>query len=417
MHCTTVIKRKAGIRCLSPFGFLSRFLSDSTSFCFKFLKRSAILTHMDVKVLIIGAGVVGLAVAQALAKQGGPVLIVEQHAFIGQETSSHNSEVLHAGLYYPKDSLKAQLCIEGNRTLRALHEQVGLPLNLCGKLVVAQAGEEEALEALLHRAKENGVQGLRWLSQAELQQREPHVRASAAFLSPHTGILDSHALMRWYLAQAEAAGAQLVLRTRVTGIQRIAGGYELQTEGPDGPFSLTAEAVVNATGLYADKLAALVGIDIDRQGYRLAYCRGDYYSTHARCWGWVKHLIYPVPSPQLAGLGIHVTLDMGGRVRLGPDTTWLLDGDPLSYRVDEHKRELFATAVQRYLPAILPSDLEPELAGIRPKLQRPGAAPKDFVIQEESALGLPGFVNLIGIESPGLTASPAIGRMVASLLK
>ncbi|MFM7199520.1 MAG: NAD(P)/FAD-dependent oxidoreductase [Myxococcota bacterium] len=372
---------------------------------------------MDVKILVIGAGVVGLAVAQAVSKQRGPVLILEQHPFIGQETSSHNSEVLHAGLYYPQGSLKAQLCLEGNEILRTLHTRIGLPMKLCGKLVVAQAGEEEALEALMQKAQNNGVEELRWLSSAEIHQREPHIRAAAAFFSPRTGILDSHALMRWYLAQAEEQGAQLVTRTRVTGITRIHGGYEVETDGPDGAFTITSEAVVNAAGLQADKMAALVGLDIDRLGYRLAYCRGDYYSTQPRCWSWVRHLIYPVPSPHLAGLGIHVTLDLAGRMRLGPDTTWLQDDEPLSYRVDDSKRALFAAAVQRYLPALLPSDLEPELAGIRPKLQRPGTPPRDFVIQEESARGLPGFVNLVGIESPGLTASPAIGRMVASLLK
>lgn len=372
---------------------------------------------MDVDTLIIGAGVVGLAVAAELAPTLRDVLVVERHFKFGQETSSHNSEVLHASLYYPPGSLKSRLCLEGNRILREWATLHGIPVLLTGKLVVASAEEEGALEQLYTRARANGVEGLTMLSKAALHALEPALSSTAAMLSPHTGILDSHALMRFYLHVLEDAGGSVAYQTRVTGMARISGGYAVETMGPDGvPFTLTAQRVVNAGGLYADQLAAQVGIDVDAAGYRLHFCRGDYFSTHPRCWNLVKHLIYPVPGAHAAGLGIHVSLDLQGRMRLGPDTTWLAPNEPLLLRVDASKREQFAQAAQRYLPAIRAEDLEPELAGMRPKLQAPGGPVRDFVIQEETARGLPGFVNLIGIESPGLTASPAIAREVRRLL-
>lgn len=372
---------------------------------------------MDVETVVLGAGVVGLAVAAELSSRGGTVLVVERNTKLGQETSSHNSEVLHAGLYYPTGSLKARLCLEGNERIQALSRERGIPVQMLGKIVVAGPDEIAALDALMARAAANGVVGLRRVSGRELRLLEPSVVAAEAMLSSNTGILDSDALMQYFLVTAEDAGAEFVYRTEVVGLSPIQGGYRVDTRGPDGElFSIEAARVVNAAGLYADRVAAMAGIDIDQAGYRLHFCRGDYFSTRPRCWRLVSRLVYPVPGAHAAGLGIHVTLDMGGRMRLGPDTTYLEPGKPPEYAVNPTSKARFAAAVRRYLPAIEEDDLEPEFAGTRPKLQGPGDPARDFIIAEETQRGLPGLVNLVGIESPGLTASPAIAREVARLL-
>lgn len=368
---------------------------------------------IDVECVVIGAGVVGLAVAAALSSSGKTVMVLERHGKYGQETSSHNSEVLHASLYYPAGSYKARLCLKGNQILRDWGQRGLVPVKMLGKLVVAGLGEESALDALHARAQSNGVTGLTLLTRAELLAKEPHLSSTQAMFSANTGILDSHALMRYYLFTLSEHGGEVIYHTAVTGIEPLGGAYRVQTQSGDGEeFSITCEIVVNSAGLYADRIAAMTGIDIDAADYRLHFCRGDYFSTRPPLWSKVRHLIYPVPGAHAAGLGVHVTLDFQGRMRLGPDTTWLKPGEPLSLKVDEHKKEAFAASVQQYLPCITAEDLEPELAGMRPKLQKPGGPVRDFVIQEESARGLPGFVNLIGIESPGLTASPAIAEEV-----
>lgn len=371
---------------------------------------------MDIECVVIGAGVVGLGIAAELARTRS-VIVLEQHDRPGQETSSHNSEVLHAGLYYPTGSLKATLCVEGNRILQELGQAGKLTVKLTGKLIVAQPGEEGALEDLLKQARDNGVEGLERLSRAQLQQLEPRVRAAEALLSRNTGILDSHGLMRHFQIGAESLGAVVVCRTKVVGLTPCSGGYRLETVGPDGTLtSLETLQVVNAAGLYADRVAERVGIPVDSLGYRQRFCRGDYFSLSARHTGTLSHLVYPVPGRHAAGLGIHVTLDLAGRVRLGPDTTWLAEGAAPDYRVDPGKLQAFAEAVRRYLPDVQDSDLSPELAGVRPKLQRPGTPARDFVIEDGGNHGFSGLINLIGIESPGLTASPAIARRVAEML-
>lgn len=371
---------------------------------------------MDTDVVVIGAGVIGLAVASELAKTRA-VIVLERREKPGQETSSHNSEVLHAGLYYPTGSLKATLCVEGNHLIQALGRTGLVTVQRTGKLIVAQKDESDALDALQQKARDNGVEGLTRLTRAELKAKEPHVEAADALFSANTGILDSHALMMHYQTRAEQQGALVVCRTEVVGLEAISGGYRVVTRGLDGEQShLEAPQVVNAAGLYADRVAECVGLDVDALGWRQRFCRGDYFSLSARYTGMLKHLIYPVPGRHAAGLGIHVTLDLSGRIRLGPDTTWLDPGAAPDYRVDESKRSAFAAAAQRYLPTLLESELAPELAGVRPKLQRPDGPARDFVIEEGSARGYPGLVNLVGIESPGLTASPAIARRVARLL-
>jgi L-2-hydroxyglutarate oxidase LhgO len=367
----------------------------------------------DVDVVVVGAGVVGLACAARLARAGRSVMILERNARAGEETSARNSGVIHAGLYYPAGSLKALTCVEGRERLYARCDREGLPHRRCGKLVVAtDEAERGKLEALYARGLQNGAGALRMLDAAEVRRVEPRVRAIAALFSPETGIVDPHALLTSYRREAVAHGAELSLRTRVDAIEPIAGGLRIRATGEGGERSeLTAPAVINAAGTSADRVAALAGLDVDALGYRQHLCKGDYFALAGGLRGLVRHLIYPMPAQ--AGLGIHVTLDLQGGLRAGPDTEYVAQP---SYDVDAGKAALFGAAVRRYLPEVRDADLSPDYAGLRPKLQGPGEAPRDFVIAEAAAHGAPGLVNLLGIESPGLTASEAIAERVAALL-
>jgi L-2-hydroxyglutarate oxidase LhgO len=267
---------------------------------------------------------------------------------------------------------------------------------------------------LLERGRGNGVEGLKRLSRRELKELEPNVAGVAAMLSPSTGIIDSHALMQYFIAKAGEGGAQIAYRTKVVGIEKLADGYEVEVEDSGGRSSFTTRVLVNSAGLYSDKIAEMAGIDIDGAGYRLHYCKGDYFSLRKRPSTRVNRLVYPVPPLNIAGVGIHITFDLEGRVRLGPDIEYV---DSLDYAIDRRQQKLFYDSVQKLLPAVEYDDLEPEMAGIRPKLQEPGGEIRDFVIQDESDRGLPGLVNLIGIESPGLTAAPAIAEYVGGLIE
>jgi len=367
----------------------------------------------EVDVLVVGAGIVGLAAAAALARRGRSVLVLERREAIARETTSRSSEVIHAGLYYPEGSLKALCCSEGRERLYARCEALRIPHRALGKIVVAAAEEEvPRLEALARQAERNGVPGLRWLGPGEVRAREPHVRAARAFLSPRTGIVDSHALALSYAAEGEAHGVEIALRRELVGLERAPGGYRAFAREPDGAAAvIVAGAVVNAAGLAADRVAALAGIDADAAGYRLHPCKGDYFSLAPGAPLRFAGLVYPLQGA--AGLGIHVTLDLGGRVRLGPDAEYV---PAPRYDVDPGKAARFAEAAGRYLPELRAEWLAPDSAGVRPKLAGPGVAFRDFVIAEEGARGLPGLVNLVGIESPGLTAAPAIAERVAALL-
>jgi L-2-hydroxyglutarate oxidase LhgO len=367
----------------------------------------------EVDVLVVGAGIVGLAVGAALARRGRSVLLLERREAIARETTSRSSEVIHAGLYYPEGSLKALCCCEGRELLYARCRSRGIPHRALGKLVVAASEDEiPRLEALARQAERNGVPGLRWLGPEEVRAREPPVRAARAFLSPRTGIVDSHALALSYAAEGEARGMQIALRRELVGLERAAGGYRASAREPDGAAAqLRAGAVVNAAGLGADAVAALAGVDVDAAGYRLHPCKGDYFCVAPGAPLRFSGLVYPLQDA--AGLGIHVTLDLAGRVRLGPDAEYVAAP---RYDVDPRKARRFAEAAARYLPELREEWLSPDQAGVRPKLAGPGAAFRDFVVAEESARGLPGLVNLVGIESPGLTAAPAIAERVAALL-
>jgi L-2-hydroxyglutarate oxidase LhgO len=359
---------------------------------------------------------VGLACAQALAARGHGVVVLERHERFGVETSSRNSEVVHAGIYYPVGSLKATLCARGNRSLYAWCTERNVPHRRLGKLIVATAPEEEPkLADILQRADANGVTSLRPLTRAEVRELEPHVRATAALWSPDTGIVNSHALMASLLADAEAHGCSVAWRHRFHAVESAAAGYRVAAlDGAGEATRITARWVVNSAGLEADRVASLAGFDVDACGYRLHYARGHYFRVHPRKRHLAQHLIYPTPVQ--AGLGIHVTLDLAGGIRLGPDVQYLRD-TVQDYDVPETLRDAFHAAASRYLDGLEPGDLAPEMAGIRPKLQGPGEPVRDFVIAEESARGMPGWVNLVGIESPGLTCALEIGRTVVNLLE
>jgi L-2-hydroxyglutarate oxidase LhgO len=367
----------------------------------------------EVDVVVVGAGIVGLAAAAALARRGRSVVVLERNAAIARETTSRNSEVVHAGLYYPPGSQKARLCVEGREALYARCERLGIPHRRLGKIVVAtEEGEVELLERIRRTGIENGAPGLVLLSGEEARRLEPAVRAVAALHSPATGIVDAHALALSYAAEAEAHDALLALRTEVVEIESANGLHHVSVNDADGrPATLSCVAVVNAAGLASDRIAALAGLDVDALGYRLHPCKGDYFSLAPGAPIRLERLVYPVPAG--AGLGVHATLDLAGAVRFGPDAEYV--PDPV-YAVDPGKAESFATSIRRYLPGIEAVWLSPAYAGVRPRLAGPGVGFRDFVVAEESAAGLPGFVNLIGIESPGLTAAHAIGERVASLL-
>jgi L-2-hydroxyglutarate oxidase LhgO len=367
----------------------------------------------DTSLTIVGAGVVGLAVAARLARSHPDLVILERRERHGQETSSRNSEVIHAGMYYPTDSLKARLCVEGNRHLYALGERYAIPHRRTMKLIVATREEDvAALEAILAQGRANGVD-LEMLSADAVRRLEPHVAAVAALLSPNTGIVNAHALMDHLLHEARERGATLQPRAELVALERRTRDYSLTVRSQGALESFTSELVVNAAGLEADTVAALAGIDVDAAGYRLHYCKGSYFSATASVARLATRLVYPVPNR--VSLGTHAVIGLEGRLRFGPDAEYLPDRR-LDYSVDESRRGVFGEAVRRLMPAVRDEDLTPDIAGIRPKLQGPGEGFRDFVIAREEGRGLPGLVNLVGIDSPGLTSAPAVAEHVATLL-
>jgi L-2-hydroxyglutarate oxidase LhgO len=365
--------------------------------------------------VVIGAGVVGLGVARALALAGREVVVLEAASAIGTGTSSRNSEVMHAGLYYAPGSLKARLCVRGRELLYDYCEAHGIAHRRCGKLVVAtDAAQEGALRTLMQRGQACGVHDLAWLSAAEAVALEPALYCTAAVLSPSTGIVDSHGLMLALQGDAEAKGAMLALRSPLQRLQRVGDGFELEVGG-DEPLRLHARCVINSAGLHALPLAKRFDGLPPMPLPQPRWARGHYFSCPGK--PAFRRLIYPMPND--AGLGVHVTLDLGGQMRFGPDVQWI----PMAalgeedYRVDPARAEPFAEAIRAYWPALPDAALLPAYAGIRPKLSGPGEPASDFVVAGPSMHGVAGLVNLFGIESPGLTASLAIGEYVAELLR
>lgn len=362
---------------------------------------------------MVGAGVVGLAVAAALARSGRSVVVLERHGALARETTSRSSGVIHAGLYDPPGSAKARLCVRGRELLYARCAARRIPHRRLGKLVVAtDAAEVSTLERLLRTGQANGVPGLSMLDASEVSRLEPAVRAVAALRSPETGIVDPEALALDLAAEAEAAGAQLVLAAELLAAELRGETWELAARRPDGAReTLACSAIVNAAGLGAERVAALAGLDLSARGERIHPCKGDYFALAAGARLQLSRLVYPVPTG--AGLGVHATLDLAGRVRFGPDAEYV---ERERYDIDPTKAERFAAAARRWLPSLETAWLAPDYAGIRPKLAGPGEGFRDFVVREESAAGRPGLVTLLGIESPGLTAALAIGEMVTELL-
>lgn len=359
--------------------------------------------------VVIGAGVVGLAVARALAAAGHEVVILEAVDAFGTETSARNSEVIHAGIYYPAGSLKARLCVQGRRQLYAYCEARGIAHRRCGKLIVATHDAQLAqLERIEQHARTNGVEELTALSGAQARALEPALRCEGALHSAVTGIIDSHGLMLALLGDAQDHGAMLALRSPVLSAEVVSGGIELRVGG-DEPMTIRARQVVNSAGLLAPALAArIAGIDA-RHLPQGRFCKGNYFTLSGR--PPFSRLIYPVP--EHAGLGVHLTLDLAGQGRFGPDVEWT---EQIDYRVDPHRSAGFTEAIRAYWPGLPDNALAPDYSGIRPKISGPDEPAADFVVQSAHTHGVAGLVNLFGIESPGLTASLAIADEVLARL-
>ncbi len=368
----------------------------------------------QVDVVVVGAGVIGLAVARALAMAGRSVLILERHGHLGEENSSRNSEVIHAGIYYPQESQKALLCVRGKHLLYEFCKSRHVAHSRCGKIIVATSGAQlDALSAVHDKAFNNGVRDLTPLSQENIRVIEPEIYGIEALLSPSTGIVDSHGLMVAYLAEAEDNGAALICHSQVTKGEVTANGVDLLVESGGEEMLLECRLVVNSAGLNAGRLADRVDGLAETGRQSIHYARGNYF-VPAGPNPKFSRLIYPVP--EKGGLGVHVTIDLGGQVRFGPNVEWLPDtGHDPSFAVNEAEIDRFETAIASYWPRVRDVGLRPGYAGIRPKLLPEGAGDGDFVIQGEAETGTAHWINLFGIESPGLTASLAISEVVEGL--
>ncbi|MFC2007635.1 NAD(P)/FAD-dependent oxidoreductase [Chloroflexota bacterium] len=365
---------------------------------------------------IIGAGIIGLAIASELSDKGYDILLLEKNEKYGQEQSSRNSEVIHAGIYYEKDSFKTRMCLEGNRLLYEICEQTGISYNRCGKIIIATDDvEEEKLGQLFNKARDNGAQ-VKMISHREKSRLEPNLEGTSAFFCPATGIIDSYGLLSYLHERAKINGVHIAFKTVVTGLERISDGYNIRVQQPTEESSFESRIVINCAGLQSDKVAEMVGIDIDEAGYKLKWCKGEYYSVSGGKNKLVNRLIYPVP--MATSVGAHICLDVNWRLRLGPLFYYV---DEINYNVDDSRRkDVLESSIMKAFPGIEPVDLEPESSGIMATLEREGENFRDFVIKHENERSLPGFINLVGIETPGLTSSLAIakhvGQMVSEIL-
>lgn len=364
-------------------------------------------------IVIAGAGVVGLAIAAEISRKDREVIVVDRHPSFGQEASSRNSEVIHAGIHYAKDSLKAKFCVEGRRRLYAFCQEHNIPHRRLGKLIVATNDAElHSLEGLLEQGRDNGVEDLTLLSRKEVKSMEPNIEAVGALHSPSTGIVDTHKLMKRLESLAGDRGATFAYNCEVISIEKKKEGYEVNLRDADGEeVTLFTRTFINSTGLSSDRIARMVGIDTDKAGYKLYYSKGEYFRVKGKKAGLVNKLIYPPPKND--SLGIHTVMDLQGQLKLGPNAFYT---DEINYDIDDSHTKEFYEATKGFLPFIELGDLSPDTAGIRSKLQPPQKPKRDFVICEEKERGLDGFINLIGIESPGLTASLAIAGHVSSMI-
>jgi L-2-hydroxyglutarate oxidase LhgO len=360
--------------------------------------------------VVIGAGVVGLACGAALARAGREVIILESASLIGSETSSRNSEVIHAGIYYDAGSLKAQLCREGKQRLYTYCAERGVPHRQLGKLIVAQNEAQVAkLQRIEAAATANAVHDLEWRSASDISKLEPEIVGHKALFSPSTGIVDSHAFMLALEGDLTNAGGMVVLNSPIMGGSCDESGITLNVGGAE-PMAVTARTVINAAGLYAQAVAASITGVPSSAIPAIYYAIGHYYRMSGRAP--FQHLIYPVPED--GGLGVHLTLDMGGQAKFGPDVRWI---NNIDYAFDDSQMAVFLAAIQQYFPAIDGARLSADYTGIRPKLVGPGCAAADFRIDDARVHAVPGLINLFGIESPGLTASLAIAAFVADIVK
>lgn len=373
----------------------------------------------EVDIVIIGAGVVGLAIASELAGSTAnkSILVLEKELSFGKETSSRNSEVIHGGMYYPAGTLKTCLCIKGRRLLYEICEKKNIPCKKIGKLIVAiEKKELPGLEKIRIQGESNGVEGLRMVSSLELKRMEPDLFGIAALFSEETGIVDSHRLMEYFLQSAKSNGVMVAYNSKACDISRMNYGYKVSVKNNDETLEIRASVVINCAGLDSDTIAKLAGIDLKKYKYELYYCKGQYFRVSSSKAKLLNRLAYPVPKPKSGGLGMHATLDLSGGLRLGPDEKYL-NNRIKDYSVNESKIGDFYLSAIKFMPFIDKQDLYPDIAGIRPKLQEEAGEFRDFIIKEETDKELPGFINLIGIESPGLTASPAIAEYVKGLLR
>jgi L-2-hydroxyglutarate oxidase LhgO len=367
----------------------------------------------DFEITVIGAGVVGLSIAERLSEKHPRLVVLEKNEKYGLETSSRNSEVIHAGIYYEPGSLKARLCVEGRDELYAICRAHNISYKPLTKLITATTNEElSKLEGILRNAAGNGVR-LELLDAPAALRLEPNIRTVGALFSPMTGVISVHDLMDYFYRVATGRGATVQHRCTVVGIEQAGPEYEITIDEGGSRSTITSDIVINAAGLGSDAIAEMIGIDIDAANYRLNYVKGSYFAIAPAKARLVSRLVYPVPSNE--GLGVHALLDWGGRLKFGPDVEYL-ESRELDYSVAETKRHAFAESIRRVLPSISDDDLSPDMSGIRPKLQKKGGPARDFIIVNETGRGFQGFVNLIGIESPGLTSSPAIARYVEQLL-
>ncbi len=358
--------------------------------------------NASVDIAIIGAGVVGLAIAYELSRSSGKsIAVLEKNKRYGQETSSRNSEVIHSGVYYPANMLKTSLCMEGNQRLYHFCSEHRVANKRLGKLIVGCSSDDSSeLEILYQNGKNNGVD-IQYLNNKQIEALEPHIHVREALYLPATGIIDCHGLMQQLYYLGKANEVSYLFDSELISIEYKKYGYLLTTKRE----TIMAETVINAAGLRSDHVSGLVGIDPLQHDYEINPCKGEYYRLKRRIS--INHLIYPLPAQGV--LGIHITPDLQGDLRLGPNAYYI---NEIDYRMDERYKQEFLESVRRFLPSLSCDDLMPDCTGIRPKLQRPGEPVRDFIISEESDKGFPAFINLIGIESLGLTSSLAIARYV-----
>jgi L-2-hydroxyglutarate oxidase LhgO len=367
----------------------------------------------DFEITVIGAGVVGLAIAARLSEKHPRLVVLEKNEKYGMETSSRNSEVIHAGIYYEPGSLKALLCVEGRDELYTLCKANSIIYRPLTKLITATTQAELAkLENIRQNAAKNGIK-LQLLDKSSTLKLEPNIRTEGSLFSPLTGVISVHDLMDFFFGTIQSNRGMVQCRCRVMDIQHVNGEYEMNIDDVGTQSRVSSEIVINAAGLGSDLIAQMVGIDIDKEDLRLNYVKGSYFAVTPSKANLVSRLVYPVPANE--GLGVHALMDWGGRLKFGPDVEYL-EGRLLDYKVAEEKQHAFAESIRRILPVIKDEDITPDMSGIRPKLQKKDKPARDFVIVHEKERGLSGFINLIGIESPGLTSAPAIARYVESLL-